>query len=69
MFNLLPSGWCCCCLYCKAFKPKRTIENAKKYLILNPPGVVNVKGKEIVYDPTEDEKDAYEEFEHMIRTI
>lgn len=66
---LLPSGWCCCCLYCKSFKPTRTIENSKKYLMLNPPGVLHIKGKETVYDPTEEEKDAYEIFEHMIRTI
>ncbi|XP_059053418.1 uncharacterized protein LOC131847785 [Achroia grisella] len=62
-------GWCCCCLVCKFFKPRRTIDDAKKYFIMNPPGVLNINSREILYEPSDNERDIYEEFEHLIRTI
>ncbi|XP_053613998.1 uncharacterized protein LOC128677289 isoform X2 [Plodia interpunctella] len=73
LFIALPlwcmKGWCCCCLCCKFFRPRETIEEAKSYLLKNPPGVLAVNNKEIRYHPSESERDACEEFEHLLRTI
>ncbi|XP_028170482.1 uncharacterized protein LOC114360111 isoform X2 [Ostrinia furnacalis] len=63
-------GLCCCCFFCRIFKPHQTIAEAKSYFITNPPGLLKTtKGHEVLYEPTKNERDAYEEFEHLIRTI
>ncbi|XP_026745952.1 uncharacterized protein LOC113507288 [Trichoplusia ni] len=63
-------GWCCCCLRCKFFKPQQTIEEAKKYVVMYPPGVFKKKnGELIMYDPSPREKECYEEFKHFIKTL
>ncbi|PZC75495.1 hypothetical protein B5X24_HaOG206036 [Helicoverpa armigera] len=62
-------GWCCCCLRCKFFKPRQTIEEAKKYVVLYPPGIFKTKSGIIYYEPTERERECYEEFEHFIKTL
>ncbi|CAB3248954.1 unnamed protein product [Arctia plantaginis] len=61
-------GWCCCCLFCKFFKPRQTTEAAKKFLISNPPGIFKTKKGDVHYDPTEREKETYEEFDHFLKT-
>ncbi|XP_045776678.1 uncharacterized protein LOC123875067 isoform X1 [Maniola jurtina] len=63
-------GWCCCCLFCKSFKPTQTIDEAKMFLEANPPGVLqDKKGGIIFYEPTSNERECYEKFGHLIRTI
>ncbi|CAH1637661.1 unnamed protein product [Spodoptera littoralis] len=62
-------GWCCCCLCCKFFKPRQTIEEAKRYVVLYPPGIFKTKSGEILYEPTEREKECYEEFQHFIKIL
>lgn len=62
-------GWCCCCLLCKSFKPKKIIEEAKIFLEVNPPGVFKHRGGVIYYEPSEKEKDCFDKLEHVIRTI
>ncbi|XP_073950566.1 uncharacterized protein [Choristoneura fumiferana] len=62
-------GWCCCCLYCKCFKAHETINNARIYLRLNPPGVLRDKSGDIVYEPSDKEKETYEELDHLIKTL
>ncbi|XP_013170905.1 PREDICTED: uncharacterized protein LOC106120194 [Papilio xuthus] len=63
-------GWCCCCLCCKLLQPQRTIQDAKQYYMTNPPGVLNVPNSGVIcYEATEREKESYEKFGHIIRTI
>ncbi|KAI8425173.1 hypothetical protein MSG28_006998 [Choristoneura fumiferana] len=60
-YHVVKIGWCCCCLYCKCFKAHETINNARIYLRLNPPGVLRDKSGDIVYEPSDKEKETYEE--------
>ncbi|KAF9414037.1 hypothetical protein HW555_007915 [Spodoptera exigua] len=62
-------GWCCCCLCCKFFKPRQTIEEAKRYVVSYPPGILKTKSGEILYEPTDREKECYEEFQHFIKIL
>lgn len=63
-------GWCCCCLFCKFFKPRETIDKAKIYFVKNPPGILtSSNGEQKKYDPTEYEVHSYEEFDHFITTL
>ncbi|XP_045776679.1 uncharacterized protein LOC123875067 isoform X2 [Maniola jurtina] len=69
-WNTTYTGWCCCCLFCKSFKPTQTIDEAKMFLEANPPGVLqDKKGGIIFYEPTSNERECYEKFGHLIRTI
>ncbi|XP_049877492.1 uncharacterized protein LOC126374810 isoform X2 [Pectinophora gossypiella] len=63
------TGWCCCCLCCKFFKPQKTIEEAKLYLIQNPPGILKTRKGQTLYEPTDNERECYAEFEHLISII
>ncbi|XP_063367525.1 uncharacterized protein LOC134655942 [Cydia amplana] len=62
-------GRCCCCLVCKRFKAQETIREAKLYAMWNPPGVLRKSTGDVIYTPSEREKEAYEELEHLIRTL
>ncbi|XP_061722094.1 uncharacterized protein LOC133528655 [Cydia pomonella] len=62
-------GRCCCCLVCKCFKAQETIREAKLYAMWNPPGVLRKSAGDVLYTPSEREKEAYEELEHLIRTL
>lgn len=53
-------GWCCCCFQCRFCKPRERIDEAKTFLMNNPPGVYYTSDNEkIVYTPTR-----YEEYEY-----
>ncbi|XP_021918590.1 uncharacterized protein LOC110829299 isoform X2 [Zootermopsis nevadensis] len=54
-------GLCCCCFRCKFCWPNRIINDAKKYLSSNPPGVSVVDGIEKQHDPTVYETKAYDD--------
>ncbi|XP_076392688.1 uncharacterized protein LOC143265291, partial [Megachile rotundata] len=68
-------GWCCWCLRCNVFFPRKRIRFAKKYYATNPPGILSMPTEKteekqlITYEPTEFEEDAYKIFEAAIRNI
>ncbi|KAH9636660.1 hypothetical protein HF086_003478 [Spodoptera exigua] len=68
-YHISKAGWCCCCLCCKFFKPRQTIEEAKRYVVSYPPGILKTKSGEILYEPTDREKECYEEFQHFIKIL
>lgn len=60
---------CCCCFRCSCCWPRRLINKAKKYVAINPPGVAYENGKEIRYEPTEYETEAYSELRKAVLSL
>lgn len=52
-------GLCCCCFRCSFCWPRKLINKAKKYMALNPPGVLIEGGNEKRHEPTVYEIEAY----------
>lgn len=64
------TGWCCCCFRCKFCRPRSRINEAKKFMMDNPPGTfVSEDKKTINYKPTVYENDAYEKLKKTLMQI
>ncbi|PNF35304.1 hypothetical protein B7P43_G04805 [Cryptotermes secundus] len=62
-------GLCCCCFRCSFCWPRRLINKAKKYMALNPPGVLIEGGKEKRHEPTIYEIEAYNKLRSAIMNL
>jgi hypothetical protein len=62
-------GLCCCCFRCSFCWPRRLINKAKKYMALNPPGVLVEGGKEKRHEPTVYEIEAYNKLRSSIMNL
>lgn len=62
-------GLCCCCFRCGFCWPRRLINKAKKYMALNPPGVLIEGGKEKRHEPTLYEIEAYNKLRSTIMNL
>jgi hypothetical protein len=62
-------GLCCCCFRCSFCWPRRLINKAKKYMALNPPGVLIENGQEKRHEPTVYEIEAYNKLRSTIMNL
>lgn len=62
-------GLCCCCFRCSFCWPRRLINKAKKYMVLNPPGVSVEGGREKRHEPTVYEIEAYNKLRSTIMNL
>ncbi|KAI4468927.1 defective proboscis extension response dpr -related [Holotrichia oblita] len=59
-------GWCCCCFQCRVCKPRLRIDEVKKFIADNPPGVYHEHKKKLTYKPTHYEKYAHKRLEQAL---
>jgi hypothetical protein len=62
-------GLCCCCFRCSFCWPRKLINKAKKYVALNPPGVLIEGGIEKRHEPTVYEIEAYNKLRSTILSL
>jgi hypothetical protein len=63
------TGWCRCCFRWGFCWPRALLDKAKKYVALNPPGVLVEDGTETKHEPTTYENEAYEDLLNSLKQL